>query len=279
MLDENFFENIDNEKKAYWLGFIAADGCVSRNRNSLYLSIGLSARDIEHLKKFKNDTGSSSKIIIYDVANRKGQSYKSCSIQIYNKKICSDLISHGIIERKSLKLKFNQNFHNQELIKHFIRGYFDGDGCISVSKKEKNKVKFSLLGTQDFLDGCSRFLSEKIKIKYKNSKNYINRNYYELEWSGRINCKKILDYLYEDSNIFLDRKYKKYNEIYKNYIYKETRKKIKRIDNVGNIIVYNSIADAEKLNNISEDYLRKALNKKNFQKVFCKKYFWELHEN
>ena len=117
------------------------------------------------------------------------------------------------IQGKSLVLKFPLGL-SKNLIRHFIRGYFDGDGCIHISKKEKT-YHFSIAGTRRLLRPIQKILIKncglnKTKIMQK-------RNTYYLAYCGRIQVPRILDYLYKDSITYLDRKYKKYLRIKKEY--------------------------------------------------------------
>lgn len=86
-----------------------------------------------------------------------------CRMHLISKHFKTRLCELGCIPNKSLILKFpDENLVPKNLIKHFIRGYFDGDGCISYSflNKEKDIIspRLSLLGTENFLNGCMEYL-------------------------------------------------------------------------------------------------------------------------
>jgi hypothetical protein len=116
----DIFQNIDTEEKAYWLGFLYADGCVHSQENKIEL--GLAEKDYEHLNKFRNFLQIKNKIAYRD-------STKSYRLSFRSKKSKQDLIALGYIPCKSLLLHFpNSQQVPDYLIKHFIRGYFDGDG-------------------------------------------------------------------------------------------------------------------------------------------------------
>ena len=58
--DSNFFEKIDSEAKAYWLGFLYADGYIHRNYKngkikSMSLELSLKSEDRAHLENFLRD--------------------------------------------------------------------------------------------------------------------------------------------------------------------------------------------------------------------------------
>lgn len=195
----NFFENIDTERKAYWLGFIYADGCV-KNKNSL--TIGIHKKDIELLIQFKKDI-EASHLFSYDKRNQ-------VRITISNDKLYSDLNKAGVVPRKTKILTFpDVNILPFDLRPHFIRGYFDGDGCICIHKKSKI---VSFVGTENFLIEIRNIFHKELKLT--KTKFYVRRPetpiIKNIVWSGNTNAKKIFNYLYKDANIFLNRKYQKF---------------------------------------------------------------------
>lgn len=200
-VDENIFKKIDTEEKAYQLGFLYTDGCVNRTSNRIELS--LKEEDYEHIVKFKNflksehKIGKKSKTI-------KDKTYISYRLGITNKNLKNDLIKHGCVPNKTKILQFPKL--NKKLVKHFIRGYLDGDGCIT--HQTTSKMSLEILGTEDFLRAILdyyKFPSEKYIYTFKHSD--INR----LMLSGK-NAFKVIDDLYKDSNIYLDRKFNLYNK-------------------------------------------------------------------
>lgn len=194
--NHNIFDIIDMEEKAYWLGFIYADGYVSNKRNEFELSLSL--KDEDHLIKFANFIG-------YP-GNVKKDTYR-CRFQITNKHFKENLMNLGVIPQKSLKLTFpNTNIVPEHLIKHFIRGYFDGDGTILTKETSCCKLRISLLGTESFLIDLLKIVEVNKKIYKAKSKAY----YFSLAIK---NSKKFCEFIYTDSNISLTRKfnlYKKY---------------------------------------------------------------------
>lgn len=93
----------------------------------------------------------------------------------------------------------------KDLIPHFIRGYFDGDGCITSSK---SNIKWSILGTSNFLSSIQDIMVEKLQLN--KTKIYKAKNIYSLEYKGRKQIKTIKEWLYNDATIFLERKYNKF---------------------------------------------------------------------
>lgn len=204
--DEYFFHNINNECKAYWLGFIYADGCVVKNstHNQNRLHIGLSIVDIDHLYKFKKDIGYTGNINIYSKMCPKAGMKDYCKIAINNKTLIEGLIKHGATPKKTHTLTFPSL--NKELEKHFIRGYFDGDGMIATPK-DRDYV-FSITSTKNFLEGIVTILKSKCNVKTLNITK--DKSMFRIVKSAKKDVVSIMDWLYKDSYVYLERKKAKY---------------------------------------------------------------------
>lgn len=204
--DENIFEIIDTPDKAYWLGFIAADGCNYVREHNASLVINIHQKDKEHLIKFKKFINTTA--IIQDYIAFEGYSNKTpmSKITINSKKLSQDLIDKGIVPNKSLILKPPKI--SQEFYKPYILGYFDGDGSIS-KLSQYNNYAFSIQGTREVLNWINEVLNTDMKLKQriKNS----SKNSYYIHCGGTNKPYKILKSLYDSSKVHLDRKY----EIYK----------------------------------------------------------------
>lgn len=215
--DETFFEKIDTEEKAYWLGFLYADGCVQENKKRKRCILELAEKDKEHLilfaKKIRKNFDEKtlySRIRIdtlgYDkhLPIEKRRTYKSCAFYIQSKKIAEDLIKLGCVPDKSLILTFpTEEQVPEELIRHFVRGFFDGDG--SVTNLNSNK-SFTFIGTLKFLE---KIQLELFNIGIGKTKIMKNKNIFRFSKSIRKKdtITKIYNYFYKDSNIYLKRKY------------------------------------------------------------------------
>lgn len=214
--DETFFEKINTEEKAYWLGFIYADGCISQILNkrtgvlkSRTLEITLSKKDEFHLKKFLISI-KSNKPIEEKLVKVNEIEYPSCKTSINNKKVCEDLMNLGCLPRKSLIIDFPiENIVPKYLIRHFIRGYFDGDGCVSYSH---NNICYivNFVGTKSMLNGIQDYAENEIGL----SRTVINRKgkSFQVSWGGYTNFKLWYKFLYHNSTIFLNRKHNKFLE-------------------------------------------------------------------
>lgn len=194
-LNKDIFKTIDTSEKAYWLGFLSADGCIHNG----YITINLQERDKEHLEKFKKFLNSKNKVKTFTQKNK-----KYCSITIGNCTLCEDLISLGCVENKTLILK-PCNKVPEEFIYDYIRGYWDGDGGISYSEKN-NRWQAYCTSTKEMLE----FFIKKMNI---NTNPFLEHNCshtYRIHFNGRINVFKKMSLLYENSTIHLDRKKKLY---------------------------------------------------------------------
>ena len=198
------FEIIDTEEKAYWLGFLYADGSVSSTDNRIEL--GLAEKDLNHIEKFKEFIGVPNKISYRPQTKSYRYSFKSIPCK-------EDLIKQGCVPKKSLILKFptEQQVPNY-LIKHFIRGYFDGDGWFSNTS---SCFQVGIIGTEDFIKG---FLNI-IEIQNKNNKIFtVHREdgAKRYVFGGLNDVTNFLNWIYKDATIYLDRKYNHYLDFINN---------------------------------------------------------------
>lgn len=194
-VNKDFFETIDTEEKAYWLGFLFADGYNDERRG--YIEVALASKDKEHLEKFKQAIESE-----HPIADRLIKKSLVVRLMFCSRKMSNDLASHGCVQAKSLILEFPDSVP-EELVHHFIRGYFDGDGSVSVNL-EKGTYSVSVLGTKKFLNQLRSYTNLSM-TKYDQK-----GEAFALRYGGRQNLLKIYDYLYKDATIFLDRKREKF---------------------------------------------------------------------
>ncbi len=190
-----YFKNIDNENKAYWLGFITADGYISYAYKK-YGIIGLELKqsDKTHIEKFAKELN-------YDGAIKYRKNKKSYYVAIYAPKLVNDLVKLGITNNKSKVVKPCEQIPN-ELLRHYWRGVFDGDGSISISQKESRMM--TLTGNEFMTQGIKSFLL-KSGIKTK-AKIYKDRNHFSASYGGRWIVTEIINLLYKGANIYLERK-------------------------------------------------------------------------
>lgn len=205
ILNESFFEVIDDEYKAYWLGFLYADGYVRmKNNKSGELRIKLKYDDKNHIETFRDCISSNHKINDFIQKSSSESFSKVSSLSIYNTKLVMDLFSHGCVNAKTFKIKFP--VLKNDLNRHFLRGYFDGDGYITI-KKNSNSATVGITSNFDFINGIIRYLNYGKISKRK--------NIYDFKIYNRTNIEKFYNLLYENSNIFLQRKRNIFDEYLK----------------------------------------------------------------
>lgn len=205
--NSDYFENIDTPEKAYWLGFLFADGCVDK-KNSIKL--GLASVDEEHVKKFQKAIGAVNYKIIHSQKSVGDKIYYQSILTIRDYKMVNDLAKLGCVNNKSLILEFPTEKIPEGLYSHFIRGYFDGDGSLNYTKKiyqgRQHHWRIEFCGTKNFLEKLKRiFGKENLALENRGK-------YYCLTIGGAKQLERILAYIYKDAydEICLSRKKEKY---------------------------------------------------------------------
>ena len=204
-LKEDYFENIDTEEKAYLLGFITADGSVmyrNRKSNGGVLSLQVKPSDIEIIYLLKNELNCGSKIG-YDKRDKK----ESVSVKISSTKLVQSLEKYGVVQNKTYSLdKIYDNFNNQELLRHYLTGLLDGDGCISFFDKEKSKSHVYFCSySKKFVESFRKSINDIANILCKN-KPYFVKTSYRVCWNGKF-AEEVCRFLYSNCNCYLTRKY------------------------------------------------------------------------
>lgn len=198
------------EESMYWIGFIYADGYVYSKNGRYLITIDLSTRDRKHLEKFKFFL--SAGVSVIDSVRKKGnKTYYTSSITISSKKLFDRLTELGFTNNKTYDAKVHKSLIHESA---FWRGVFDGDGWISNSHtREYNYCWVGLCGTLDTLQAYIDFIKDKITTKVETPRHKKGtKNNYETAFVNKIG-KKVLDLLYKDATVYLDRKYKTYLEM------------------------------------------------------------------
>ena len=210
-VNEDYFKLIDCEEKAYWLGFMYADGYIIEKNNSLYA--GILIKDKEHLENFKVCIESNNPI-------KNATTPNSYTINISNKKFCENLIIQGCVPRKTFLIKF-PDLRN-DLKRHFIRGFFDGDGSITCTDKT---LQITICcASNDFISELVNELYSNIELRrikkiYKRKDGlllYVN--------SSGEDISLISKYFYDNSKIYLNRKKEIFDNVKENL--KELKSKV-----------------------------------------------------
>ena len=232
--NEHYFDIIDNEHKAYWIGFIWCDGYMAiRNRNnrtSYEFKLSLADHDYKHLDKFNTDIDGSYEVKHYECNGFAGKSKAmEARILITNQYFGQLLVNqYGIVPNRtdcsSLLLSIPD-----DLIKHFIRGVIDADGSFyHYVVKESNKYGVynvdkcivDIGGQPELLKNIEEHLVNNgivNNFERKISKRHVEDEkdgvYRNLKFCGKNQAMQLLHYIYDDATVYLDRKYNKFLDI------------------------------------------------------------------
>lgn len=207
----HFFDIINTEEKAYWLGFLMADGWIGKrkNINSGIVGVEIQYNDIEHLRKFNKALQGN-----YHITERwrtsdfikAGRSH-SCCLRIFSNIMYDALIQYGFTHNKSFEAQIpNLPFNLQ---RHFLRGFFDGNGCFGLSKT-RLWVSFSTASLTMKNDLIMLLKQFDIQIGNYSETTENNVIVYRPEVTNMNHKLKLLSIMYDDCTIYLNRKYKKY---------------------------------------------------------------------
>lgn len=207
-INEEYFQNIDTPDKAYILGLLYADG--NANKRFSQITLKLQEKD-KHILEEINQLLEHAKPLIFDKKCKNTHQNKYI-LKITNKVMYKDLIKYGVIPNKTFKLTF-PTWLKDELISHFVRGYFDGDGCLYLNKKTK-AVAWEIMGTSQFCLILSEFLCQKMNVKSNISHDRRCRSGIDrLRVRNYPGIKKICTWMYNNSTLHLERKYNKFLQI------------------------------------------------------------------
>lgn len=203
-VNHHFFRQADTELSAYWLGALMADGNVRRERPVLRLSVH--ADDINWVRQFKRDVEAT-----YPVRESRleGRS-PMVTLGIYSQEMKDDLGTQGVVPGKqeghpNPKVPVN-------LLHHYVRGLFDGDGCLYIQPSEQPVV--TITGTLS----QARWLHERIPAQrwgYRGDGGVYEQSDGTVKWQigGRLKVLGFRDWLYNEATRWMDRKRKKFYEI------------------------------------------------------------------
>lgn len=215
-----YFDSIDREDKAYFLGLLFADGYVNVKYNRIRLALMEEDKDI--LEIFRQKLEYSRPIKFCKTSEQHYDSFKhkdTYDLVIDSKYMREQVESLGCTQAKSFTLKFPDWLVDLELKRHFIRGFYDGNGSITINQHRNGAIR--VCSTEEFLAPIQSLLKEDLNV---NSFLVIHKhmdvnNIRDLGIGGNRQVFKFLEWLYKDSTYYLQRKYDKYQELLK--LYKE----------------------------------------------------------
>ena len=197
--NENFFDVVDNQDKAYVLGLLYADGCNMENHNRV--TIALQEKDVDIVKAVR-DLIQPTKPLSY-VKPRKETHSPQYRLDVYSSHISKQLAKLGCVQAKSLILKFPTNDQVPEyLLNHFLRGYCDRDGSI-------NKRYVSLIGATSFILSAKDMIESELDIRCCDFRHKRSPGVHILSMYKK-SGNQFLDWLYDDANLYMERKYQRY---------------------------------------------------------------------
>jgi hypothetical protein len=208
--NEAFFSRIDTERKAYWLGMMYADGNVIHHSYSFQIRLTLTEDDGYLVEEFKRDLEAVHKISIW-----KSHGYNNSRplkvLAISSRQMFEDLGRLGCYPRKSLTLKFpTMDQVPDHLIRHFMRGYFDGDGCITFKVVSTLMCPYiQIEGTKEFLESLREWLKTRgVSISFPLNKRHKKRstNAYNFRAHAKEHIKAIYHLFYDDATFWMKRK-------------------------------------------------------------------------
>jgi len=210
-------ERIDTEEKAYLLGFIYGDGCITNyiektGRERFLTSVSIQARDKQLIKTFKKEFPFFN-LRKFDFSKYNKNNQVQYSISKYSKELFKDLEKNGVYTRKSFENKENLSIPNisKELLPSFIRGLWDSDGSFYTTKKRPNLLSAEFCSSSRNLVTEVNSLLEKegIKTLGVREKNNNKSLLYAVTVVESLQVQHLVFFLYEDATIFLKRKHNK----------------------------------------------------------------------
>jgi|SRR5437660_9429602 len=200
-LNEAFFEKIDTEDKAYWLGFLTADGTVGND----YVKLALQERDAEHLYKFTSSLQSNHPIVLRK-NTLQGKVYRYAEVWIGSTRLVTALKQLGVGERKSFTVSPCEQVPIN-LLPHYWRGIFDGDGFITRKRSRPfGAIQWyvGLVGNREIVSGFVAFM-QQYTGRMASIKPHVR--IFMVRYGGVALPQAILQVLYQDATTFLERKY------------------------------------------------------------------------
>lgn len=215
-VDIDFFKSIDTEEKAYFLGLIMAGGSidarVTKHGNTSYiLELCLHNKDRYILEKFKFVISADTEVVYKNNTN-------SSRISICCTDFCKNLINNGVAINKT-SFEIIPSSIPENLKHHFVRGFFDGDGCITTNLIGRTRAKLHFVSGEKMMNDLRDFFESKgLNYSEKSLHKHKGANAYELETANLPNIAKAYDVLYKDATVFLNRKKEKFDEFIRVYL-------------------------------------------------------------
>ncbi len=232
--DITYFDTIDAQEKAYFLGLLYADGC---NMEGVGWHISLHERDKAVLERFSQVIFGMNRLRYkkpYSRPTKAGVMINAAgqyALTVASVEMSRRLAAKGLVPRKSLVLTFpSADRVPVHLINHFVRGYFDGDGCLSHrTAAHAKRYIVSILSSRAFCDHLIE-IGSTLGVRFRLAKRQTKID--KVDLSGNRQIKVFMDWLYKDATIYLERKWLKYQELCADLHRMDTKPKYSRYGNI-----------------------------------------------
>lgn len=221
-VNHSYFDIVDTEKKAYWLGFLWADGgfCTTAKRSSgpNHIRVSQKWNERNHLEKLKQELNTD--YIIAPIMHPNNKCV--AQLDINSRTLCQALQRLGYDTKPKRTQIPKMPTH---LKRHFIRGYFDGDGCLSIydqhiqGKWTTHRQEFSITGNIELLMKIKETLTNDAHVtntthikRYKKSPTTIS-----IRYGKKADIIKLYEYMYTDATVFLESKHNKFLQFFSNH--------------------------------------------------------------
>lgn len=209
-INEDYFDNLDTSNKNYVLGLFITDGCNYPKQS--YSFISLQEKDKDILEKIKIEMNINKPLNVRELSKENKNWQDAYRLDIRNKKISSRLNELGVVPKKSLIVKF-PDYIEEKYMPDFIRGVIDGDGCVFLGER----AMVTMASTEWFCYSMRSVLASWGIRSYVHDIKKADPVIKCLSVTGNYNAAKFLDIIYRDSELHIDRKYEKYQQIYRLY--------------------------------------------------------------
>lgn len=209
---QTYFDDIDTEHKAYFLGLLIADGCVhipSEGNRQSSISITLQNKDDYVLHELKKEICTNTNVI---------KDKRGCSnIAFRSNYMANSLYCYGIVDNKTEKA-YLPILENDDMMKHLLRGLIDGDGNLKskMNKSNKHVHSIGICGTPMIVEGVKDYLMSKFNLSNRKSY-YYSDTFGQICWNSIEDVYAIGEYIYSDANIYLKRKKEIFDDFVKHY--------------------------------------------------------------
>ena len=201
--NENYFDDIDTELKAYMLGFIIADGNTSTYNGQYSLKIKIQYQDKYLLEKLLEELNCSNAINdLYQKSPTTDNIHRYSYVSISSKHLVQSLINLKVTPAKTGFEIFP--IIREDLVRHMIRGFFDGDGVACCTDKT---TSFGFIGNGNIINQLKNILSWEDVYTEPHWK---TKNLYQMQTSNKHRLKKLYNYMYNDCSFYLTRKHEKF---------------------------------------------------------------------